>query len=103
MVNSMPARPEEDEDDFGISELIPQYLLLCRRDLEALQAALATGDFEKIKIVGHNLKGSGSAYGFPEVTEWGRLLEQAGKNKDRASAEQGVSSFTQFLAKHSSA
>ncbi len=96
----MPSPTGSEDEDFGIAELVPQYLAFCRSDLEVLRAALAGRDFEKIRILGHNLKGSGSAYGFPEITEYGSLLEQAGKNSDNAGVEQGISLFSQFLCKH---
>ena len=59
-----------------LEELIPEYLGLVRRDLCSLGEALAGEDFEAIRILGHNLKGSGAAYGLNAITELGGRLEQ---------------------------
>jgi hypothetical protein len=40
---------------------------------------LQAGRLEDIQRVGHNLKGTGSGYGFPEVTNIGRRREAAAK------------------------
>jgi CheY-like chemotaxis protein len=61
---------------------IPQYLSSCEGDLSALKDALGTGDFGRIQEVGHNLKGTGSAYGFSRITRIGGGLEFAAKACD---------------------
>jgi HPt (histidine-containing phosphotransfer) domain-containing protein len=94
---NLHTKRETEEDDFGISEILPQYFALCRRDLLNLQAALERNDFEQIRVLGHNLKGSGGAYGFPELTEIGLELEVSGKQQDREIAKTGVERLQEFL------
>jgi HPt (histidine-containing phosphotransfer) domain-containing protein len=97
------ARSEQskpDDDDFGMAELIPQYFALCRRDLLSLGAALEKKQFEDVRVLGHNLKGSGGAYGFPELSEIGSRIETAGTEKDEAVARQGVEQLEFFLRSH---
>jgi chemotaxis protein histidine kinase CheA len=43
--------------------------------------------FPALKTAAHNLKGTGAAYGFAELTELGRALESAAKEGDGLRAE----------------
>jgi HPt (histidine-containing phosphotransfer) domain-containing protein len=87
----------DDEEDAGLAELIPQYFELCRRDLESLRIALKARQFDEIRVLGHNLKGSGGAYGFPELSRLGARLESAGKSHDDTTARESVEQLSEFL------
>lgn len=89
--------PGDGDEDSGLAELIPQYFALCRRDLENLRGAVAAGEFDKIRVLGHNLKGSGGAYGFPEISQLGSRLELAGKTQDESEAKEGIGDLAEFL------
>ena len=95
--NPDAASPSSDEDDFGLHELVPQYLMLCRRDLLAMQLALEELDFDRLRILSHNLKGSGGAYGFPRLTELGAHMENAAKAADDAIVRRGIAELKSFL------
>ena len=58
-------------------ELVAQYLDSCREDLARLHAALAASDYDRARRLGHQMKGTGSPYGFPDVTLIGSAIEQA--------------------------
>ena len=58
-------------------ELVSQYLRNCRSDLAQLKAALAAGDYDKARSLGHQMKGTGKPYGFPGLTQIGRAIEWA--------------------------
>ena len=89
---------KQEEDDFGIAEILPQYFALCQRDLLNLQAALDQHDFEIVRVLGHNLKGSGGAYGFPELSDIGSSLEASAKAQDTSVAKTGVDRLADFLS-----
>ena len=44
---------------------------------QAIAAALERSDYDNVRILGHNMKGSGAGYGFNRITEIGASLEQA--------------------------
>jgi HPt (histidine-containing phosphotransfer) domain-containing protein len=60
-------------------ELVEQYLNSCREDLLRLQSALADSDYDRARRVGHQMKGNGTPYGFPDVTLIGSAIEQAAR------------------------
>jgi HPt (histidine-containing phosphotransfer) domain-containing protein len=44
--------------------------------LDGLRAALAAGDRVAVQVEAHRLAGTGVSYGLPELTQWGRAVEQ---------------------------
>ncbi|MEP7207084.1 MAG: PAS domain S-box protein [Casimicrobiaceae bacterium] len=61
----------------SVAELVPGFLAGRRRDVETIAAALERADYESVRFLGHNMKGSGAGYGFDRITEIGASLEQA--------------------------
>jgi len=57
--------------------LVSQYLKNCRSDLAQLKVALALGEYETARRLGHQMKGTGKPYGFPRLTQIGRAIEWA--------------------------
>ena len=72
----------------AIKSRIPKYLRSRHQDLEEIPNALKALNFEGISRIGHNMKGSGTSYGFPELTEVGAELEVAARlrNTERIEA-----------------
>lgn len=71
----------------GLADLRVGYLDRRCDELSGLEEALKKGDFAALRKAGHNLKGTGAAYGFAELTEIGRALEVAAKDGNAAAAE----------------
>ena len=67
-----------------LADRIPVYLGRREADVDAIERALARDDLQCIQDIGHNMKGSGSSYGFCKITEIGDHLESAAKASDRA-------------------
>lgn len=91
-------RPIEIADPFA-RRLIGQYLDHRKDDIDKLQQALANADFETIRITGHNLYGSGSAYGLDDISWLGASIEKAADEKDDAKIETLIGELTCFLQK----
>lgn len=69
--------------------LLPKFMGHRERDVGTLRDALARTDFDVISTLAHNMRGNGVSYGFPEVSEIGRCLEDAAKSRDgRVAAQQ---------------
>lgn len=62
--------------------LMVRYLNNRRDDIATMRSALASGDFDAIRDKGHNLFGSGSAYGLDTVSELGAALEKTARKKN---------------------
>lgn len=83
-----------DED---IADLIPGFLKNRRRDVETLVEALQQNDYESIRILGHSMKGTGGGYGFGAITDIGRLLEQAAKDRDAIEIRKQIETLANYL------
>ncbi len=70
--------------DSELEELIPNYIENRHKDIKNMTEALAKGDFETVRLLGHSMKGSGASYGFAEISVIGKKLEEAAKAKDQA-------------------
>lgn len=65
-----------------IAELIPMYLETKRAELQAVILASNAQDSDTVRKLGHNMKGSGAGYGFPPISQIGRIMEESAKNRD---------------------
>ena len=70
--------------DSNLKGLIDSYLENRRRDLIAIRAVLTRNNFEPVRVIGHNIKGTGSGYGFDFISKVGDELEQAALRTDGA-------------------
>lgn len=83
--------------DPDLADLVPGFLENRRKDAVHIEGALQQEDYETIRILGHDMKGTGGGYGFDGISEIGRLLEQAAKNRDAAAIRSQVSDLMHYL------
>src|SRR3989338_3055895 len=76
--------------DPDLKELVPGFLQHRRNDITAIQEALKQNDFENIRILGHSMKGSGAGYWFDTISEIGKSVEQAAKEKNSEEIQKQV-------------
>ncbi|MEW6066609.1 MAG: response regulator [Bacillota bacterium] len=68
--------------DKGVESLVPWYLQDLAEEIEKLKNAAKMNDFVTVRYIGHGLKGSGGAYGFPEFSAIGADIERAAMQED---------------------
>lgn len=78
--------------------LLNKYLERRQNDLSRLRGALSDKDFDVIERTGHNLFGSGAAYGLEPVSELGARLEKAAQKRDETEISQLVDALEQFVS-----
>jgi hypothetical protein len=74
------------EVDASLAELLPGFVANRRLDILSIPTALEHGRFDEIRILGHNMKGSGAGYELLRISEIGDGLEQAALRKCPESA-----------------
>jgi len=77
--------------------LIPDYLRNRQLDLQRLADALGRKDFSTLRKLGHDMHGSGGAYGLPPVSECGREIEAAALAGDTVRLDGAIESLRVFL------
>jgi len=85
------------EVDEEIRELIDGFLENRHADVKKLLDAVEIGDFETIRVLGHNMKGVGRNYGFDGITDIGALLEVAGKETETMNAQRQIAELIDYL------
>ncbi|MGZ6241413.1 MAG: PAS domain S-box protein [Candidatus Binataceae bacterium] len=93
----VPDQPIVVQIDQDLSDLVPGFLGRKREDARALRSAVERGDADTIARLGHKMKGEGGSYGLDAITDFGRDLEQAGKEKDFDAAQRLGRDLTDFL------
>ena len=83
--------------DSSLKELTEKYLANRLRDMAAIRVALAQYNFETIRAIGHNIKGTGSGYGFDFISKIGDELEQAALRADVATITSLTSELTDYI------
>ncbi len=72
----------EIEIPSGLEKIVPGYLAARRAELPHMASLLAASGFQQLAFAAHNMKGTGTSYGFPTLTKMGALLEQSAKQMD---------------------
>ncbi|MBU2648335.1 Hpt domain-containing protein [bacterium] len=83
--------------DPELADLIPGFLENRRKDIETVRERLAENDFETILLLGHSMKGNGAGYGFDELTEIGREMEQAARDKQPDAIRKTLADLVAYL------
>jgi CheY-like chemotaxis protein len=87
------------ETPLGLEEIVPGYLSARREELPGMLALLAASDFASLAVLAHNLKGSGTSYGFPDLTRIGIALEQSANQTDMGALSAQLSDLKDYLAR----
>jgi HPt (histidine-containing phosphotransfer) domain-containing protein len=82
-----------------LEDLVPTFMKNRGKELEALRGALAAGDLEQMRQLGHRMKGVGNSYGFEKVSQLGKQIEDGAKSGDRGTLEARLSEYADYLAR----
>jgi CheY-like chemotaxis protein/HPt (histidine-containing phosphotransfer) domain-containing protein len=83
----------------GLEEIVPRYLAARQTELPQMLALLAGSGFERIAFLAHNMKGTGTPYGFPDLTRLGALLEQSARQSDAAALSVQLTDLGDYLGR----
>jgi CheY-like chemotaxis protein len=61
----------------GLEQAAIRYIRSRKNEVGRLQELARAEDFEAVRSLAHNIKGTGTSYGFPNLTRLGRLIEVA--------------------------
>ncbi|GEM_PF-5484000 len=95
------AGPDDEEARFRakVRDMVPRYLADIRKDVAQFATLLEAGDFNRIRSIGHVLKGTGSTFGFPEITYWGAAIEESAMRADVVKLREQTEAVAAFLAR----
>lgn len=85
--------------DNKLEALMHNYLERRRIQVRELHEALAANRFDEIEQAGHNLYGSGSAYGLPRLTNLGQRLESVALERDRRAITHLIAAIETYIGR----
>ncbi len=85
-----------DED---IIDLAENFVLNRRDAAQRGREAVAAGDLDALRRIGHELKGTAGSYGFRDLSTIGAKLEEAAIAGNLADAGDAVERMADFLAR----
>lgn len=91
---SDPTRIPVEKD---MADVVEAYLDKRRNDIPTYRQALAAGDFETLRMLGHKMKGTGAGYGFARMTEIGSAIEKAAQNGDSIACHAKVDELARYV------
>ncbi len=81
----------------GLEEGAKRYIQSRRNDVSHLIQLLETNEFDQLKILAHNMKGTGTSYGFPDLTRLGGLMEASAAAHDAADLSEQLIELSRYL------
>jgi CheY-like chemotaxis protein len=103
---SMMQRREEDSGgkitvqvNSAFKNVLPGFLDRRYQDIVTLRQALTQSDYETVRILGHNMRGSGSSFGFDAISDIGASLEKAAKEGDAETIGKWVDALESYLGR----
>jgi HPt (histidine-containing phosphotransfer) domain-containing protein len=82
-----------------LQDLIPVFMTNRGKEVDTLRSALAAGDFEQLKLLGHRMKGVGRSYGFNLVSDIGKRIEDGATQKDKGAIHSCIAEYADYLRK----
>ncbi len=83
--------------DDDVADLVPGYLANCEQQVAEAAQLLGNGDLIPAGRIAHKLKGTGSSYGFSEISRLGSELNQACDASDQVGAQRAAQELDAFL------
>ena len=80
-----------------VQELVPGYLAARKEEVGSMTCLLSASDFERLRVLSHSLKGSGSSFGFAELTRLGAELERHAESRDAVGFAQQLARLKDYL------
>jgi PAS domain S-box-containing protein len=81
----------------GFEELSRDYLARHKEAMSSWHDLLDRGDYDRVRRMAHDVKGTGASYGFAPLTNVARSLEQAAAAHDLARMQSALSSMEAYL------
>ncbi len=85
--------------DSILEDMIPEYLEDCKAGVPLIQTALEQNDYPALRNIGHDLEGTGGAFGFYGLAELGRALRLAASEKDNSEIKKIADQMETYLVR----
>ena len=95
--NSLGIDTNVERPNPKLANRVPAYLQNCRQNVMTMVDALDRVDFETLNFLGHQMRGSGGAYGFQGITDICGGLQLAAESADTGATRKFLSELSTYL------
>jgi HPt (histidine-containing phosphotransfer) domain-containing protein len=81
----------------GLEEAAKHYIRSRKRELQQFVELIDKGDFGQIRRLAHNMKGTGTSYGFPDLTRLGKVMETSAKEENAAELSTALMELSRYV------
>ncbi len=85
--------------DAILEDMIPDYLEHRKAEVSIIQGALEQNDYPALREIGHDIEGTGGAFGFKGLAELGRALRLAASEEDNSEIEKIAEQIETYLSR----
>jgi HPt (histidine-containing phosphotransfer) domain-containing protein len=83
--------------DIDLEEIIPSFLSNRQKDIEEIEKSLSENNFKEIESIGHKLSGSAGSYGFDDLGQIGKDIENACKEDNQTLVKSLYAKYKDYL------
>jgi PAS domain S-box-containing protein len=84
--------------DPQVEKMVPWFVGILKKNLDKMKKSLEENDLPALGVMGHNLKGNASSFGFDEVAALGSSMEASATAQDAASLKKDVARLEEIVA-----
>jgi PAS domain S-box-containing protein len=81
----------------GLEAAAKRYIQTRKDEVPRLIQCLADRNFDQLRILAHNLKGTGTSYGFPDLTRLGGLMESSSREQNAGALSEQLLEFSKYI------
>ncbi len=84
--------------DIELQEITPGFLENRKNDLKSIQEALTAKDLASVEVISHKIAGNAGSYGFHDLGDIGKRMEEAAQAKDIDIISQELKKMKTYLS-----
>ncbi len=85
--------------DQDFKEIVPEFIEAFNQNILEIKDYLKAEDYDALRVIGHNLMGTGGGYGFDEISDIGHKLNMAAKEKDSKSIDELIPDLESYFSR----
>jgi CheY-like chemotaxis protein/HPt (histidine-containing phosphotransfer) domain-containing protein len=83
----------------GLEAAAKHYIAARKAEVPRLMNLAAGHDFDQLRVLAHNVKGTGTSYGFPELTRLAKLIESSAKERNESALPAQLLELSEYVQK----
>lgn len=87
------------QSDPSYADLVEEFVAELDHRVHSMRQSLADGQFDRLKSLAHQLKGSGGGHGYQILTELAATLEEQARNQELQACQTSLEELTSIVSR----